>query len=229
MFQDKRVKTGTVIALLLGIPLTITLVLRSANNHYQSLPFFGPVAVTENQDTTYHRLPNFTLASHRGDTLRMNQELQGKNLVIHFFTAGCPGNCPEIFRKLKSLGDEYRNLDNLRILSITLEPNGDKLADLKGFDKEMEIRNDQWHLTKASPGDTQNLLEKGFLFKNKTGTTALNRKGVKLKPRNALFLVDKQGRIRGAYKGSDQQEFKKLKDEIRVLFVGQNLEYANAE
>jgi protein SCO1/2 len=229
MFQDNRVKTGSVIALLLGIPLTITLVLRSANNHYQSLPFFGPVMVSEQGDTTYHTLPNFEVASHRGDTLALNDELNNKNFVLHFFTAGCPGNCPEIFRKLKSLGEEYRNLDNLRILSVTLEPNGDSIEELQAFEEEMEITNDQWHLTKGADSMTNRLLKEGFLFKGERDTTRLQRRGIKLKPRNALFLVDKKGRIRGAYKGSDQQEFKKLKDEIRVLFVGQNLEYANVE
>jgi protein SCO1/2 len=229
LLKDIRVRTGLVIFFLLGIPLGITLFLRSGKNHYQSLPFYGPGQQITKKDTTYHRLPNFELASHRGDTFRLNQNLKGKNLVMHFFTAGCPGNCPEIFRKLKGLSDEYQNLDNLNILSVTKEPLADRLADLKQFGKTMNILNDQWHLTRGSQATTQILLREGFAFNKSLQSTRLLPGKNDLNAMNALFLVDKKGRIRGVYNGSDRQNFNKLKDEVRVLFVKQNLEYASSQ
>ncbi len=229
LLKDIRVKTGLVIASLLAIPLFITLLLRTGENHYQSLPYYGPVQVKQSGDTLFHKLPNFRFYSHQGDTLSLNKELQNKNFVFHFFKTGCPGDCPEIFRKLKSLGDEYKRLDNLRIVSLTIEPNIDLMRDLQQFDSTMNIRNDQWHLGRTSSNTTRQLLRQGFHFKNKTDTTSL--KGVKgpITSQSGLFLVDKKGRIRGAYKGSNQQDFKKLKDEIRVLFVKQNLQYATRQ
>lgn len=227
--NDIRVKTGLVIAFLLGIPLTITFFLRTGENHYQSLPFYGPIEVKQKADTTYHQLPHFSFQSHQGDTLSLDEDLRNKNLVIHFFTAGCPGDCPEIFRKLKSLGDEYKRLDNLRIISLTTEPNIDQMKDLQQFDKEMDIRNDQWHLGRTSLKTTKRLLKEGFYFNTKTDTSSLNGINSPVTPQNGLFLVDKKNRIRGVYNGNIQQEFKKLKDEIRVLFVKQNLEYANSQ
>lgn len=226
LLNDIRVKTGLVIAFLLGIPLIITLFLRTGENHYQSLPFYGPLEVKEGGDTLYHKLPNFRIISHQGDTLTLNQDLDNKNFVFHFFTTGCAGDCPEIFRKLKSLGNEYKRLDNLRIISLTIEPNVDQMQDLQHFDTAMNIRNDQWHLGRTSLKTTKRLLRQGFHFNGKTGTSSLKSDKGPITPQNGLFLVDKKRRIRGVYKGSNQQDFKKLKDEIRVLFVKQNLEYA---
>lgn len=227
MLMDRRVKTGFVIVFLLGIPLAITLVLRSANNHYQALPFYGPVEVDKEGDTTYHKLPNFKLASHQGDTLQLKDELADKNFVLHFFTTGCPRDCPEIFRKLKGLGDEYKSLDDLRMISVTLDPQADDIADLKAFEESMDINNDQWHLTRGSTETLNELLTEGLYFKGKADTSTLSPKRRNLTPMESIFLVDKEARIRGAYQGAIQEDFKKLKDEIRVLFVRQNLEYAD--
>lgn len=227
--SDKRVTTGLVIAFLLGIPLAITFGLRSGKNHYQYLPFYGPVKVAEKGDTVHHRLPDFKFQTHQGDSLSFESELDGKNLVLHFFSTGCPGHCPEIFRKLKSLGSEYQNLEDLRILSITIEPESDQKSDLKAFAERMNIWNDQWLLSRSTTSATQELLDDGFHFRNSLDSSQLRGLEKKVTARNALFLIDKQKRIRGVYEGSSRQGFKNLKGEIRVLFVNQNLGYAKGQ
>ena len=76
------------------------------------------------------------LLTQTGDTVRFyNDVLKGHTVMINFIFTDCDGACPILTHKLlaisKALGDEAP--DNLRFVSISIDPENDSPAALREF------------------------------------------------------------------------------------------------
>ena len=219
MFKNRKVKTALVIFFTLGFPVLLTFCLKTGENHYKKLPVLGPKKVSESGDTIYHKVRPFTLTNQKGKTVNLKDDLEGDFLLVHFFHTDCSKHCPEIFRKLKSVHEQYKSLKNFKILSITLDPQNDSREKLQDFADKMDISSSNWHFLRGSKASVYNLANNSFLVPVSEKASEANPAEKEIHHSDLMVLVDKKHRIRGYYKGTKSGDFKKLKDEIIVLSV----------
>ncbi len=161
-------------------------------------------------DTTYATIPDFKFVNQYGDTITA-KNLNGKIYVADFFFTTCPSICPVMHRNMLNVYKEFKDDDNFRILSHTIDPKYDTVPVLKRYADKMGISGNSWWLLHGNKGDTYGI-SKSYLQsvqeKNPAGQFIHD---------GFFILIDKQKRIRGTYEGTDPKEVDKLIADIKIL------------
>ncbi|MDN3584767.1 SCO family protein [Mucilaginibacter flavus] len=201
--------------LFIGIAALVTL--NSCTSKPDKLPVLGnkqPVTkmVDGKQvtDTAYATIPDFKFVNQYGDTITA-KNLNGKIYVADFFFTTCPSICPVMHRNMLNVYKEFKDDDNFRILSHTIDPKYDTVPVLKRYADKMGISGNSWWLLHGNKGDTYGI-SKSYLQsvqeKNPAGQFIHD---------GFFILIDKQKRIRGTYEGTDPKEVDKLIADIKTL------------
>lgn len=207
-----RTKTILVAFLILGLPIVLTLCLQSGKNQYKTLPVLGPKEVNNEGDTVYHKIGSFSFTNQDGEKVT-SEQLEGKFYVAHFFYTKCPDVCPKLMDNLKEVQKQTRNIENFRMLSITVNPESDTPQRLKEYAQENGINTNKWHLLSGEQANIEALAQDKFLITAKEDQHGYQN----YVHSDLLVLVDKEGKIRGFYKGSDEQALETLVDQVAVL------------
>lgn len=159
----------------------------------------------------YKQVPDFQLTERSGKTVTLS-DLKGKVWVADFFYASCPGPCPMISSRLSGLQDEALKDADVRLVSISTQPDTDTPEVLQAYAKKFHA-SDRWLFLTGDKMQIYNLANKGFLL------TAAPQNDVQnpVIHSTKLALVDKAGNIRGYYDGTDNENTRKLLHDIKVL------------
>lgn len=117
-------------------------------------PMLVPVRITPTNWT-----PDAPIKLVDGRLTTISQLANGKNLVLHFFYTRCNGTCPattENIKKIVRMMPGRFTTDSI-ILSISLDPEHDSLADIKGFSAAHSLPR-EWLLGKVEREDLDILL-----------------------------------------------------------------------
>jgi len=215
-------KTG-MLALLLVLPVLVYLFLKNFGTNHFNLPVYYPidsvlVVATGKYDVHYHTIPEFRLVNEKGDTLS-SEQLKGKIYVTDFFFTSCPGICPKMTNQLKRVQESFSGNNDIKIVSISVDPTHDTPEELTKYAKLNGANSDQWYFLTGNKDSIYTLAQQGFYL------SAGEEKGSAeaFVHSDKLVLVDKEGRVRGYYNGTLQEEVDRLITEINVLIH----EYAN--
>jgi protein SCO1/2 len=207
------------------IPLVILIILVGACSQQETeskkeLPILGNWHVDEVekegktvQDTVYHKISNFSFTNQEGQEVN-NSSTLGKVYVADFFFTTCPTICPIMKTQMLRVYEKFQNEPEFLILSHSLDPAHDTQELLKDFAEKIGVENDQtWHFL---TGDQEKIFEIG---QTSYLTTAMEDK---LEPggilhSGAFVLVDQQGRIRGVYDGTKEDQVDRLMNDIPKL------------
>ncbi len=202
--------------LILLLPVIAILILKQGKNVYKTLPYIGNYkGLKPNGDTIYHQIPNFSLTDQYGKAFGFD-DLKGKTYVANFIFTRCNTICPEITRNLKVIQDEYKDVKDFLIVSITLDPKYDAPEILHRFATKYDVNNKNWHFLTGSRDTIAWLMNKdGFLM---VPPLPNPQDPVQIQHTEIVALVDKDGYIRGHYDGTSLQEIDRLKDEVKVLY-----------
>jgi protein SCO1/2 len=161
-------------------------------------------------DTAYATIPDFKFVNQYADTITA-KNLDGKIYVADFFFTTCPSICPVMHRNMLNVYKEFKDDQDFRILSHTIDPKYDTIQVLKRYADKMGITGNSWWLLHGNKGDTYNIA-KSYLQsvqeKNPAGQFIHD---------GFFILIDKQKRIRGTYEGTDPKEVDKLIADIKIL------------
>jgi protein SCO1/2 len=161
-------------------------------------------------DTAYATIPDFKFVNQYADTITA-KNLDGKIYVADFFFTTCPSICPVMHRNMLNVYKEFKDDENFRIISHTIDPKYDTIPVLKRYADKMGITGNSWWLLHGNKGDTYNIA-KSYLQsvqeKNPAGQFIHD---------GFFILIDKQKRIRGTYEGTDPKEVDKLIADIKIL------------
>ncbi len=159
-----------------------------------SLPVYGEVAP-------------FRLIDTQGqvfDSARLDEKIW----VTAFFFTTCSGICPIMTKNLKFLQDMYRSYPDVEFVSISVNPEQDTPQTLAAYAQKYAADTAQWHFLTGSREDITRIAVHGF----KVGSID--------QPvfHSAYFiLLDRRGRIRGYYEGTQKEEVERLsKDLVRL-------------
>lgn len=221
-FKSSRIRNLIILLTILLFPTLLYFFLATGKHNFISLPIYGEKeAVTkivdgkEVVDTIYHTIPDFKFVNQNGDTIT-KKDVEGKIYVANYFFATCPTICPKMAVNLKYVQDRFINTPDFLIISHTVNPEHDSVAVLAEYAKTVHANNQRWFFVTGNKEELYRLALEGYL---------LNAAEDVLAPGGFLHseqvvLVDKEGRIRGFYDGTNLSDIKKnLIDDIKLLMA----------
>jgi len=176
------------------------------------LPFLGNPEKVVGSDTIYPSIPNFSFLNQEGKTIE-GKDVAGKVYVAEFFFTSCPSICPKMLKQMKRVSEKFGDRDDFRILSFSIDPARDTVATLAEYGKRAKINPNHWWLLTGNEDSIYELGEKHFMShmvpdENEPGGYVHS---------GFFILVDRQGRKRGAYDGTDPKDVDRLLKELPIL------------
>lgn len=200
-----------ILAVLILPSLFYLWIIRGKNN-YNTLEILGPKILQSNGDTLYHTIPEFDFINQYGEHITSNN-VAGKIYVADFFFTTCQTICKDMSDQMFRLQEEYKNDPEVVLLSHSVDPENDTVEVLLNYAEKYKATRGKWHFLTGSRESIYTVCQKGYFMvaeEAKTGPDAFIHS-------NQFTLVDKEGRIRGFYDGTDVYDVKKLIEDIRVL------------
>ncbi|MEO6302419.1 MAG: SCO family protein [Bacteroidia bacterium] len=175
------------------------------------LPVIGEKKIS-NTDTIYHTIGDFSFTNQFGETIN-NATVANKIYVADFFFATCQSICPEMSTNLKDVQQAFENDDSLLILCHTVNPTHDTVEVLNAYSQTYGAKKNKWHFLTGNKKQIYDLAKSSYLV------NALEQDGSAegFLHSELLLLVDKKGRIRGMYDGTDKVQVLKLIKDIKLL------------
>jgi protein SCO1/2 len=163
-----------------------------------------------------HRVGPFKFCNQDGDTIT-DKSVAGKIKVVEYFFTTCKSICPVMNENMSKVYQAFKGDDKIAILSHTVDPETDTVAQLKRYSIKFEAESRQWHFLTGSKKDLYTMAIESYLI------TAADSSVKKILPTfihsNKFILVDGQNRIRAKkfYDGTDNGEVQQLIGDIKLL------------
>ncbi len=184
----------------------------------ETLKVFQPADVsTELVDTTlqyvkkYHTIANFSLTNQNGKTITQDT-YKDKIYVADFFFTTCQTICPIMTDHMLRIQEKLKNDDRVLLLSHTVTPEIDSVAQLKKYATEKGVNDAKWNLVTGDKKEIYDLARKSYLAAKDVPFSEND-----LVHTENFVLVDKKKRIRGFYDGTDPEAIEKLLADIKIL------------
>lgn len=188
-------------------------------NVKKPLPIYQPAMVSEELvDSTiqhkikYHRIADFSLINQNGEIITQNT-YKDKIYVADFFFTTCQTICPIMTDHMYQIQKEIINDDEVMLLSHSVTPRIDSVAQLKKYAKEKGVIDRKWNLTTGDKKHIYELARKSYLAVKTQG----NGDMYDMIHTENFMLIDKKRQIRGFYNGTKPEDIEKLLKDIKTL------------
>ena len=183
------------------------------------LPIYQPNMVNaELVDSTlqhvkkYHRIADFSMLNQNGDTITQ-ENYRDKIYVADFFFTTCPTICPIMTANLVEVQAALADDPEVLLLSHSVTPEIDSVAQLKKYAIEKGVNDAKWNLVTGDKRQIYELARKSYLAVQEDGDGG----PFDMIHTENFILVDKQRRIRGFYDGTKEEEMDRLLSDIEIL------------
>ncbi len=164
----------------------------------------------------YWSVPDFRLTAHTGQPLSLD-DLKGKVWVAEFFFSTCAGICVEMNTNMKAVQKAFADVPDVLIVGFTVDPENDTVEVLREYAKDYGAREGKWFFVTGSKKDIYRLARHGFKVAVEEVPPAEEGGPIDFIHSDRFILVDRQGRIRGYYNGTDKAQVQRLIADIRNL------------
>lgn len=204
---------------LLGISAVIIYLFYNALKPQKILPVYSPSMVNEElvaqeiqHVRKYHTIADFSLTNQNGKTVTQ-ADYNNKIYVADFFFTTCPTICPIMTKNMVSLQEKIMDDPEVLLLSHSVTPQIDSVAQLKRYAIEKGIIDEKWNLVTGDKKDIYELARKSYLAVKTDGDGG----PFDMIHTENFILVDKEKRIRGFYDGTKEEDIKKLLEDLKIL------------
>ncbi len=184
----------------------------------ESLKIFQPADVSrELVDTTlqyvkkYHTIADFSLTNQNGKTVTQNT-YKDKIYIADFFFTTCQTICPIMTDHMLEIQEKLKDDDDVLLLSHTVTPEIDSVAQLKKYALEKGVNDAKWNLVTGEKKQIYDLARKSYLAAKDVPYEEYD-----LIHTENFVLVDKKRRIRGFYDGTDPRAIQNLLQDLKTL------------
>ena len=188
-------------------------------NVYKPLPIYQPTMVsTELVDSTlhykkkYHKIANFKLINQNGKIVTQDN-YKNKIYVADFFFTTCQSICPIMTDHMIRIQKEILNDDTIMLLSHTVTPDIDTVAQLKKYALKKGVNDAKWNLVTGNKKEIYDLARKSYLA---VKDNVYGGDFDMIHTEN-FMLIDKKQQIRGFYDGTDPEAIDNLLNDIAIL------------
>jgi protein SCO1/2 len=201
------------------ISIIIIVLIYNTLNVYQPLPIYQPAMVsTELVDSTiqyqkkYHKIANFSLINQNGKTITQ-EDYKDKIYIADFFFTTCQTICPIMTDHMAKIQQEIMDDDEVLLLSHSVTPKIDSVAQLKCYAIKKGVNDAKWNLVTGDKKHIYELARKSYLAvkDNEFGGD------FDMIHTENFMLIDKKRQIRGFYDGTNSEDINRLLDDILIL------------
>ncbi|MDA0177808.1 MULTISPECIES: SCO family protein [Mesoflavibacter] len=201
------------------ISIIIISIFYSILNVEKPLPIYQPAMVsTELVDSTiqhqikYHKIADFSLINQNGDTITQ-ATYKDKIYVADFFFTTCQTICPIMTDNMVDIQKEIKNDEEVLLLSHSVTPQIDSVAQLKRYAIKKGVIDSKWNLVTGDKGEIYRLARKSYLAVKDDGMPD----DYGMVHTENFMLIDKKRQIRGYYDGTKKDEIKRLLKDLKTL------------
>ena len=200
---------------LIGIFLLFALI--SCKEKARQLPYYDTADFTPKLEmpnkNTFHAIRRFNLLDQEGHVFT-EKNLDGKISVANFFFTSCPGICPKMAVSMSMLQKEFKNDQDVQLVSHSVMPAKDSIPVLKKYALKESVQYDKWKLLTGKVSEIYDLGRKFYYVEEDLGLESDTN--VFLHTEN-FVLIDKARHIRGIYNSLDKNSMISLKNDIKEL------------
>ncbi len=215
-FFAKYKRFGIVLA---GLSIVILYLFYNALQPKVILPIYQPADFSpELVDSTlthvkkYHTIADFSLINQNGETVTQ-EDYRNKIYVADFFFTTCPTICPIMTKNMADIQSEILDDEEVLLLSHSVTPDIDSVAQLKKYALEKGVLDNKWNLVTGDKKQIYELARKSYLAVKTDGDGG----PYDMIHTENFILVDKEKRIRGTYDGTNPEEIQELLEDLKIL------------
>lgn len=203
------------IAALIVIPVYFVYTLTHAKWVQHKLPYIGEKEKDDAGREIEHTVGNIVLFDQNGGKVSIGQ-FDGSIIVASIFFATCPEVCPEMNGQIEALAREYRNMDNVKFLSVSIDPESDSIPVLKEYAKRFHADNYRWQMCTGDKEEIYDWVLHDLLLANQ-------QDGRNFIHDDKVAIIDKERHIRailptrGETGKAKLDAYKRIKDDIENL------------
>ena len=183
------------------------------------LPVFQPAQVNkELVDSTiqyvkkYHTIADFSLINQNGKTVTQDT-YNDKIYIADFFFTTCQTICPIMTDHMVILQNKLKHDPDVMLLSHTVTPKIDSVAQLKKYALNKGVLDTKWNLVTGDKKEIYELARKSYLAVKSYGDGG----DYDMIHTENFILVDQKKRIRGYYDGTREEDIELLLNDIDIL------------
>jgi protein SCO1/2 len=177
----------------------------------ETLPILGERQVNGN-DTVYHTIAPFQFVDQDSAVIT-NATFKDKIYVADFFFTSCRTICPIMKTQMLRVYEATKEMPDVLILSHTIDPEYDTVALLHDFADRLGVESKRWHFVTGVRDSIFKIAQTSYFTTAMTDATEPDG----YIHSGAFMLVDKQGRIRGRYDGTKEEDVNRLIGDIKIL------------
>ncbi len=201
------------------ISIVIIALIYNTLNVYQPLPIYQPTMVSTalvdsslHYKKKYHKIADFALTNQNGKTITQH-DFKDKIYVADFFFTTCQSICPVMTNHMVHLQNVLKEDPEVLLLSHSVTPTIDTVAQLKRYAIQKGVLDHKWHLVTGPKKTIYKLARKSYLAVKEGGDGG----PYDMIHTENFMLIDKKRQIRGYYDGTNTEDITKLIEDIAHL------------
>ncbi len=160
----------------------------------------------------YHTIADFKLTNQNGEEVTQ-EDYENSIYVADFFFTTCQTICPIMTDHMVQIQEELKEDPMVKLLSHSVTPEIDSVAQLKKYAIEKGVDDSKWNLVTGDRKQIYDLARKSYLaVKDYPDAEPYG-----MVHTENFVLVDTKKRIRGIYDGTNPEEIQKLLEDIQIL------------
>lgn len=186
-----------------------------SSDKQQKLPYLGNPEINGN-DTIYPTIRDFSFIN-QDSIVVTNKTFENKIYIADFIFLSCPTICPIMTNQMIKVYNVYKTNPDVHFLSHTIDPDRDTIQALKDYTSALELDTKKWMFVTGRKEDIYSIAEENYFttaYSDSTAPGGFIHGG-------GLLLIDKNRHIRGVYDGTNQEETKRLINDIDILLKEQ--------
>lgn len=208
-----------VVFFIVGVSITYYMI----SGEEEKLPVINPIDVEPDMvDPSLlrlgygHRVGEFSFENQNGKRITQ-EEVKGKVHVVEYFFTHCQSICPKMNVQMQRVHKAYKSNDDVKILSFTVDPENDTIQRMKWYADKHGATGNNWHFLTGSKEELYHLARTSYFVLKPAEARNLGDAAGDFIHTNNFVLIDRFGRIRGYYNGTDPKEVDQMINDIGLL------------
>lgn len=147
------------------------------------------------------------------------ENFSGKVMLVGYVYTNCPDICPTITYNMRDVQQELDDQDDFMLVSVSFDPVRDTPTVLLNYAGNYNINQENWRLLTGDKHEVDSLLEELEITTVKTPTrfTEDDTPIYFIDHTDRVSLIDREGRVRQSYLGSELSSEEVIRDIERLL------------
>jgi protein SCO1/2 len=163
-----------------------------------------------------HTIAEFSFQNQLGK-ITTDKDVSGKVFVVEYFFTTCGTICPKMNIQMQRVQKAYLGNENFKILSFTVNPEVDSVAQMKRYADSHGAKSNQWFFLTGDKNKLYEMARKSFFVLKPQEAQNLGGVESDFIHTNNFVLIDRKMRIRGYYDGTVPHAVDQLIDDVQLL------------